>query len=107
MRIILHKPSCANQASQSAGGLVAMKDTKLCQANRQLSIAAVFRIKDQTMSWTVHWFQRPLLLLDVKCKHVLLVICPVARRLPKFGMKHIWRDDWDNLSEHGMDCSEK
>lgn len=38
----------------------------------------------------VHWFECPLSLLDIEFEHVILVVSPVAGRLPDTHVIHIW-----------------
>ena len=71
-----------------------MDDTELCHPDRELLVTSVPRVEDDAMSWAVHWFQSPFLLVDIKREHVVFVVLPVPRGFPKFAVVHIRRDDW-------------
>jgi len=69
-------------------------NTKLRHTNRKFLVATIARVKDQAMTWAVHRLESPLLLLNVEDEHIIFVILPVTRGLPKFAVEHVWRDDW-------------
>lgn len=94
VRVVLDKTPHARQARQRTARLISVQDTELSHTDRQLLVAAIATVKDETVSRTVHGLQRPLLLLDGESKHVVLVVLPVAGRLPEFGIGHIRGDDF-------------
>jgi hypothetical protein len=93
MGVVLHEPTDTSETGQSTRGLVAVDDAELGHANRQLLVATIPRVEDQGMARAIHGLERPLLLLDVEGEHVIVVVLPVTRRLPKLAVVHIWRDD--------------
>ena len=93
MRVVLHKPSDSRQSRQCTRRLVPVDDAELRHPDWELLVTSVPRVKDDTMPRTVHWFQSPLLLLDIEREHVLLVVLPVSRSFPEFAVVHIRRDD--------------
>jgi hypothetical protein len=98
MGIILHEPPHTGQPSERAAGLISVDDTKLGHPNGQFLVATISRVKDQAMTWAVHRLQSPLLLLNVKNKHVVLVVLPMPRGLPEFGVVHVGRDNYACVS---------
>lgn len=82
MRIVLHEAAHTGEPSESAGRFIAMDDTKLSHADRQLSVAAVARVEDEAMSWAVHGLESPLLLFHAEGEHDIFVILPMTRGLP-------------------------
>lgn len=97
--VILDESSHASQTSQGSRRLVSVDDTKLRHPDREFFVASVPSVKDKTVTRTVHGLQRPLLLLDVENEHILLVVLPMAGRLPQLAVVHVGRDDCDNTSE--------
>ena len=55
-----------------------MDDTELSHPNRQFLVTSISRVKDETVSRTVHGLERPFLLLDVEREHVIVVVLPVT-----------------------------
>src|SRR6266550_4368432 len=82
MRIILNKSPHASEARKRSASFISMDDTKLSHSDRKLFITSVPRVKDKAVSRTIHGLERPFLFFDVKNKHVILIILPVARRFP-------------------------
>ena len=72
-----------------------MDDTKLRHTDRKFLVATIARVKDQAMTWAVHRLETPLLLLNVEDKHIVFVILPMTRGLPKFAAEHVRRNDWE------------
>ena len=70
-----------------------MDYAELCHPDREFLVASIPRIKDDAMSWTIHRFQCPFLLLDLERKHVILVVLPVPGGFPELAVVHIWGDD--------------
>ena len=70
-----------------------MDDTELRHPDRQLLVTSIPRVKDDAMPRTIHRFQSPLLFLDIKCEHVVLVVLPVPGSFPEFAVVHVRRDD--------------
>jgi hypothetical protein len=103
MCVILHEAANTCQTGESARGFITMDDTKLRHPDRQLLVTAVPGIKDQSVARTVHRLECPLLLLDVQSEHVVLVVLPMTRSLPKFAVVHIWRDDCGSSEEFKME----
>ena len=93
MRIVLHESPHTRKTRQSTARFVAVDDTKLSHSDWKLLVAPVAGVENQTVSRTVHRLEGPLLLLDIQGKHVVLVILPVSRSLPKFAVVHVGRDD--------------
>jgi len=54
-----------------------MDNTELSHSDREFLVTAITRIEDQAMSGAVHGLQFSILLLDIKGKHIVLVILPV------------------------------
>jgi len=93
MGVILNESPHTGQPSQRAAGFITMDNTELSHSDREFLVTAITRIEDQAMSGAVHGLQCPFLLLDIKGKHIVLVILPVSGSLPKLAVVHIWRDD--------------
>lgn len=93
VRIVLHKPPHPRKTSQTSAGLVPVKDTKLGQSNGKLLERSGARIKDKTVTGTVHRLQGKLVFVDVEEEHVLLVVVVVTRSLPEIDIEHVGRDD--------------
>ena len=98
MRIVLDESSDASQSSKGAARLISVNDTEFSHADRKFLVTAVFGIKYEAVTRTVHGFERPFLLFNVQCEHVVFVILPVARLLPEFAMQHVRRDNSGRLS---------
>lgn len=93
MRIILHETPYTRQPSQSATRFITMNDTKLGHSNRELFVTPVSGIEDEAMPRAIHRLETPFLLLYVEGEHVILVVLPVTRCFPEFGVVHVGRDD--------------
>ena len=93
VRVVLDKPPHTRQARERTAGLISVHDTEFSHADRQFLVAAIAAVEDETVPRAVHGFQSPLLLLDGQREHVVLVVLPMAGRLPKLGVEHVRRDD--------------
>jgi hypothetical protein len=69
-------------------------DAKLSHTNRQLPVAPISRVKDEAVAGTVHWFESPFLFFHIEQEHVVFIVLPMARGLPKLAVVHVWGDDW-------------
>lgn len=56
-----------------------------------LSVTQQFNCVETWLTWTVHWLQPKLLLLDIKTEHVLLVVVGVAGGLPQVKVIDVGR----------------
>ena len=72
--IILHEPPYSCKATEGSGSFISMNDTKLGHADRELLIAAVAVVEDETMSRTVHGLESEFLFIDVQDEHIVLVM---------------------------------
>ena len=93
MRIVLLEFANTGETTQSAGGFVPVKDAKVCNSQRKLSVTSLPVSKQYKMTGTVHGLQCPFFLLNLKSEHVVLVVGPVSRCLPDFRIKHVRRLD--------------
>lgn len=100
MRVVLNEPAHARQAREGARRLVTVDDPELGHADREFFVTAVARIEDQAVPRAVHRLERPRLLLDRQREHVVLVVLPVAGRLPQLAVVHVRRDDWQAVSKN-------
>lgn len=89
MRIVLLEFADTGETTQSTRGFVPVKDTKVCNSQRKLSVTTLSVSKEYKMPGTVHGLQRPFLLLNLESEHVVLVVGPVSRRFPDFRIKHV------------------
>jgi hypothetical protein len=72
-----------------------MNNAKFGHPNRKLLVAPISRVKNQTVTWAVHGFEGPFLLLDVEQEHVIFVVLQMARGLPDFAVVHVGRNHYD------------
>lgn len=91
--VVLSKAAHTGQAGQGAGSLVTVEDTELGHTDGQLPVTPLAVAKDETVAGAVHWLQSPLLLLDLKGEHVLVVVLPVTGLLPQGRVVHVWRQN--------------
>ena len=75
--IILHESPDTGETRQRTRSFIPVYNSKFSHPDRQLFITPVPGIKDKTVTWAIHRFQGPGLLLDIERKHVILVILPV------------------------------
>lgn len=94
MCIILDEPPHSRQPRQRAARLIPMNNPKLGHPDRQFLVRPVARVKDETVTRTVHRLECPFLLLDVECEHVFFVVLPVSGGFPEFGVVHVRGNDW-------------
>lgn len=95
MGIVLDEPPDPRQTCQRPRRLITVDDAEFSHTDRKLLVAAVSRVKDQTMAGTVHWLERPFFLFNIKKEHVILVVLPMTRGLPQFAVIHIGRNDYE------------
>lgn len=95
VRVVLHEATDAREAGECARRLVPVEDAELSHTDGQLLVRAVARVENEAVAGAVHRLQSPLLLLDVEREHVVLVVLPVAGRLPQFRVVHVRRDNYD------------
>ena len=50
-------------------------------------------IRFMIRTWTVHGLEGKHGILDLETEHVLLIVLPVARSLPQFGVEDVGSDD--------------
>lgn len=91
--VVLCKTTDTGQASEGTRCFVAVENTKLGHADGKLPVRTFAVAKDETVAGAVHGLEGPLLLLDVKGKHVVLVVLPVSRLLPERRVVHVGRED--------------
>ena len=94
MRIVLDESPYAGQARERAGRLVTVEDTELGHTDGKLLVTTVARVEDEAVTGAVHWLERPFVFLDVEGEHVVLVVLPMAGRLPQFRVEHVGGDDF-------------
>lgn len=94
MGIILDESSNPSQTRQRSRSFVSVNYAEFRHANGKFFVTAVTGVEDETVTGTVHRLQGPFLLLNIKGKHAVIVVLPMTRCLPKFGIVHIGRDDW-------------
>ena len=63
-----------------------MDNAKIYNSPWKLSITAFAVPKEQAMTRAVHRFKAILILLNLKGKHVFLVVLPMPASLPEFGI---------------------
>lgn len=97
MGIVLHEPPHTSQAGERTRGFVSMNDTELGHSDRQLLVTTIPRVEDDTVAGAVHGFESPFFLLDIESEHVLPVVLPVARSLPKLGVVHVGGNNYDTV----------
>ena len=66
-----------------------MDDPKLGHSYRQFFVATIARIKDQTVTRTIHGLERPFFLLDVQGEHIILIFLPMTGCFPEFRVEHV------------------
>lgn len=107
MRIVLDKSAHTRQARKRTAGLVSVENTEFSHTQGQFTITPekrnpirhrsigsmeglpVSRVEDQSVAGTVHRLERKGIVLDREREHVILVVCPVARLFPEFGVEHV------------------
>lgn len=91
--IVLLEPPDPRQSTQGTTRLVPVQDTEVGHPDRELSVRAVARGKDQGVRRAVHRLERERLLLDIELEHVFGIVLPVTRSLPQSRVEHVGRDD--------------
>jgi len=101
MRVVLHEAAHPHDPVQRARGLVAVARPELGHAQRQVAVALEPLVEDLHVAGAVHRLERVdglftgVLLVDLDDEHVVLVLVPVARRLPQLAVHHLRRVDLD------------
>ncbi len=93
MSVILNEPPHTRQTAQRSACLVTMKNTELSDPERKLSVTALSAVKDETVTWAVHGFERKFVLLDFEAEHVFGVVLPVSGGLPQLRVVDVGRAD--------------
>ena len=91
--IILLEPADTGEAGEGPAELIAVEDSKVGQPERELAVRAGAEAEHEAVARAVHGLEGKLLALNVKAKHVLLVVLPVSGALPELGVVHVWGDD--------------
>lgn len=93
LTVVLDESPDSAQPRQCSAGLVSVENTKLGKPQRKLLVRSLSRVKDQTVSGTVHWLHRKGVFLDFDLEHVLGIVLPVTGRLPELRVEDVWRAD--------------
>jgi len=96
--VILLESSHTREARQGTRKLVSVQHAKVGHPPGQLLVRDVRVGKNLAVARAVHGLEAKLLLLDLKREHVLLVVGPMARRLPQVGLVHVGRHDLDEAA---------
>ena len=95
VRVILRKAAHTEQAVQRALQLVAMDKAQLAHAQRQLTVGMRLAAVDHHAAGAVHRLDAVILAVDLGGVHVILVVIPVAARLPQVAVHNQRRGDLD------------
>src|SRR5260221_539725 len=80
----------SGEACESPRCFVPVANSELGHSQGQLSVTAFSELEYQAVPWAIHRFDRPLLLVEGECEHVVLVHLPMSGGLPKRGIEEIW-----------------
>ena len=93
VRVVLGEAAHAEQAVQRAAQLVAVHQTQLAHAQRQLAVGVGLAAIDQHAAGAVHGLHAVDLVVDHGGVHVVLVMIPVAAGLPQLAIHDQGRGD--------------
>ena len=83
MSVVLNEVAHARQAAQRPREFVAVESPVLCEAQREVAVAACLCLIDDGALRTIHRLQAELLTFRLNDEHILAVELPVARLLPE------------------------
>lgn len=89
MSVILLELANTGETAQGSGRLISVQDTKVRDSQGKLSVTSLTVAEEHKVTGAVHRLESPLPLLNVKLEHVILVVGPVARRLPDADIIHV------------------
>lgn len=98
MGVILLETTDTSQARESSREFVTMKNTKISETNRKLTVTSFLVAKHQTMAGTIHRLQGKLFLVNLETKHVFLVLLSVAGLIPELQVEHVGCNDFGEPS---------
>lgn len=87
--IILLKFSDSGQAMKRPRRFITMQNAEVCNTHRQLTVTTFTVAKENKVTRAVHRLESPFTLLDLQLEHVVLVVSPVTRGLPKANIIHV------------------
>ena len=88
MRVVLSEAADAEQAVQRTGQLMAVHQTQLTHAQRQVTVGVRLRLIHQHSAGAVHGLYRVILAVDDGGVHVLFVVIPVTGGLPEVAVEY-------------------
>ena len=97
--VVLRQLAHPEHPGQDAGALLAEQDRVVGEADRQLAVRVRARLVDQDLLRAVHRLQAGHVVVVVEHEHVVLVVAPVAARLPQLLAHEARRAD---LVEAGL-----
>mgnify|MGYP000485439738 CR=1 FL=1 len=95
VRVVLVEAAHAEQAVQGTLELMAMHQADLAGANGQLAVAVRLGGVHEHATGAVHGLDAVLLVIDHGGVHVVLVVVPMAGRLPQLAVHDLRRGDLD------------
>lgn len=87
--VILLELAHTGQTAQSTRGLITVQNTKICNSHGQLAVTTLAVTEQDEMCRAVHRLESPLTLLNIQLEHIVLVVSPVTRLLPKANIIHV------------------
>ena len=93
VRVVLREVADAEQAVELAGFLMAMDEAEFAEAQRQVAVAALLRLVNEHAARAVHRLDGVVFAINLREVHVVLVVCPVAGRLPELTVQNHRRLD--------------
>ena len=88
MRVILREVADAEETVQLPRLFVAMDESELAKAKRQIAIAVLLGIVNEHAPRTIHWLYRIVLAVNLREVHVLFVVRPVPRLFPNPSIQY-------------------
>jgi hypothetical protein len=89
MTIILSELSYSSQATESTRSLVSVQGTEVGETHGKFTVTTLTVVENEEVGRAVHGLEGPLALLDIKLKHIVLVVLPVTGSLPDINIVHV------------------
>ena len=93
MCIVLSEAAYTHKAVESSRLFVTVNKAKLTHTDRKIAIGVRLRLVDEKSAGTVHRLNCEILFVNGGGVHIVLVVIPVTRGLPKLTVKHNGRCD--------------
>lgn len=89
MSVILLELAHTGQTAESTRGLVTVQNTEVGNSHGQLAVTTLAVTEQDEMCRAVHGLESPLALLNIQLEHIVLIVIPVTRLLPKTNIIHV------------------